>query len=676
MMRMNRWKVFLTGGDGIGWAVDEDLRLTAKALAPLADLVDLPVSHVVHAMWWEGLMMLPPEDLAGKRIICHIPGEPFRYFSMPRHREALSMVGRWVTRTRQAQLQMKGLGFDTALVPYAIDEAVFRPLSLEDKDLQDLRARWNIPKDAYLIGTFQRDTEGSDLRSPKRVKGPDVLLETIRILSGRGVPVHVVLAGPRRHWLLREVGQLGVPHTYVGQCVESDDLHVNALPRPTLNVLYNLIDLYAVTSRSEGGPHAILEAGASRCKVISTPVGMAEEVLEPQSIFRHPAEAARIIERDIGEDVLARTVDPQYERVMGNHRPESIRPFLAELYDGAESIPVFAGILPPAKQPRTVGQAKPSKETSKPVTPLSRQLTVGLWHTFFKPPYGGGNQFMMALRKALSRRDVDVRENELREGIDAYVLNSIHFDVDRFMDFRATHRVNVVHRIDGPIHLIRGYDREKDELCFDLNSRFASATVLQSAWTYQRIVDMGYRPVKPVIIHNAVDGDIFRSTGRIEFDPDRKIRLISSSWSNNPRKGGPVYRWIEEHLDWDRFEYTFVGNASESFSRIRHVPPVSSEELADLLRHHDIYITASQNDPCSNAVIEALACGLPVLYLNDGGHPELVAQGGLPFSDTSEIFPQLEQLVENYHAFQRLIVASRLEDVAEKYLAVIREAVL
>lgn len=282
---------------------------------------------------------------------------------------------------------------------------------------------------------------------------------------------------------------------------------------------------------------------------------------------------------------------------------------------------------------------------------------------------------MLALRKAFSKRSINIEENKLQENIDAYVLNSIHFDVDRFLEFSRTHRINVIHRIDGPIFLIRGYDRDKDELCYRLNAQFASATVIQSAWTFQRIIDMGYNPVNPVIIHNAVDSEIFHSRGRIAFDPDRKVRLISTSWSNNPRKGGPIYKWIEDHLDWDRFEYTFVGNASETFTRIRHIPPVSSEELADLLRQHDIYITASSNDPCSNALIEALACGLPALYLNDGGHPELAGYGGLPFQEEEEILSQLDKLVESYESFQRLIVVSRMEDVAEKYLSLIREAI-
>jgi len=136
-----------------------------------------------------------------------------------------------------------------------------------------------------------------------------------------------------------------------------------------------------------------------------------------------------------------------------------------------------------------------------------------------------------------------------------------------------------------------------------------------------------------------------------------------------------VYKWIEDHLDWSRFEYTFVGNASEEFHRINHIPPVSSEELAAILRQHDIYITASRNDPCSNALIEALACGLPALYLNDGGHPELVGHGGLPFGKAEEIPGQLEKLVNGYEAFQRLITVSRLETVTEKYLSLVREVV-
>lgn len=280
---------------------------------------------------------------------------------------------------------------------------------------------------------------------------------------------------------------------------------------------------------------------------------------------------------------------------------------------------------------------------------------------------------MLALQKELLHQGIGVFENQILDEINFYLLNSIHFDVDTFTALKKEKDAQILHRIDGPIYLIRGFDREKDELCYKLNAEFASATVLQSNYVYRKIVEFGYQPVKPVIIHNAVDSDIFNRNGRLPFSRHRKIRLISSSWSGNPRKGGPIYRWIEEHLDWNLFEYTFVGNTSEQLQKIRQVPPVPSEQLSELLKQHDIYITASENDPCSNALIEALSCGLPALYLNSGGHPELVGMGGLPFEGVDDILHQLEALANNYETYQNLIVVSTIRQVAEKYLAVMRK---
>jgi glycosyltransferase involved in cell wall biosynthesis len=619
-------------------------------------------------------MMLSQEHLYGKRIVCHVPSEPFRYLTLPDHRHAVAMVGRWITRSSQAAEQLRTVSLPTDMIPFLIDMNTFRPLAETDEGAQALAARWNIPQDKYLIGSFQRDSEGSDLQRPKLVKGPDVFLEIVSGLIKLGLDIHVVLAGPRRYWLRKRLEQKGVPFTYVGLAIDGDDMHVNSLPRSTLNALYNVVDLSVVASRSEGGPHAILEAAAARCKVISTPVGMARDVLEESCIFTYAHEAVEIIRTDILDDSLAPTKYPHYRRVYANHRPESVKHLFKAMYGKLDSIPAFhpPGVRSKGQSPGAKNRRAERDSTMGSDLPI---LAVGLWHSFFKPPYGGGNQFMMALRKGLSRLGVTVRQNEFAQEINAYVLNSIHFDVDLFLRYQREHRLNVIHRIDGPIYLIRGFDREKDELCFSLNERFASATVLQSTWTYQRIVEMGYNPVSPVIIHNSVDSDIFHSQGRIPFDPKRKVRLISTSWSNNPRKGGPIYKWMDTHLDWDRFQYTFVGNVSEDFEHIRRIPPVPSEELAEILRCHDIYVTASRNDPCSNALIEALACGLPALYMNDGGHPELVGMGGLPFTNEQEILAQLNILVDNYETFQNLIVVPTLESVAGKYLALIKDVI-
>ncbi len=671
MQAVNKVKVFLTGGDGIGWALDEDLRLVSNAIKGVVDLVGLEDCQIIHTVWWEGLNLIPRETVAGKWIVCHVPGEPFRYFSVPAHRHIVPLVSTWISRSSQARNQLASVGIKSEMVPYVIDTNSFRPIWPSDPALGQLRNDYAIPTDSYLIGSFQRDTEGSDLKSPKMVKGPDIFLEILTILKRRGLNFHVLLAGPRRQWLIGQLRSRQIPFTYVGQETQTDDMNLNSLARETLNILYNLLDLYVVSSRSEGGPHSILEAGASKCKVISSKVGLAPDALEPACIYKDPIEAANIIEYDIRESFLTEMVSGLYERVLDKHSPDSVVNDFTGIY--ARINEALVGSKNTANQfvSKGVGDVFPKTEASR--LKAKSDFTVCLWHSFFKPPYGGGNQFMLALKKAFLKLGVNVRENELDERIDAYILNSIHFDVDRFLEFSKKNRLNVVHRIDGPIHLIRGYDREKDELCFELNQKFASSTVLQSTWTYQRIVDMGYKPIQPVIINNAVDGDIFHPNGRIDFSRNRKVKLISTSWSNNPRKGGPLYKWIENNLDWSQFEYTFVGNVSEKFQQIKHVPPVPSEQLAGLLRNHDIYITASKNDPCSNALIEALSCGLPAIYYEDGGHPELVKAGGLAFRTEEEILPQLDNMVENYETFQNLISVSKLDDVAGKYIQIARE---
>jgi glycosyltransferase involved in cell wall biosynthesis len=187
-------------------------------------------------------------------------------------------------------------------------------------------------------------------------------------------------------------------------------------------------------------------------------------------------------------------------------------------------------------------------------------------------------------------------------------------------------------------------------------------------WSLKANIALNHVPVNPVIIPNAVDPEIFNHIGRVGLPKNRKIRIISTSWSPNVRKGWEVYKWLDENLDWDKYEYTFIGSIPGEFKNIRHVKPMGSEQLAEQLKAHDVYIVASKNDPCSNALIEALACGLPTLYLNSGGHEELVGFGGLSFNKAREIPRKLEALVANYESFQRLIGVEDISDITRRYI--------
>ena len=46
--------------------------------------------------------------------------------------------------------------------------------NIEDKEF--LRDKYQISINDYIVGSFQRDTEGFDLKSPKLIKGPDIFI--------------------------------------------------------------------------------------------------------------------------------------------------------------------------------------------------------------------------------------------------------------------------------------------------------------------------------------------------------------------------------------------------------------------------------------------------------------------------------------------------------------------
>ena len=113
---------------------------------------------------------------------------------------------------------------------------------------------------------------------------------------------------------------------------------------------------------------------------------------------------------------------------------------------------------------------------------------------------------------------------------------------------------------------------------------------------------------------------------------------------------------------------TFVGNSPFSFRNIRWLQPQTSVELAKTIKQHDIFITASQSDPCSNSLIEALSCGLPAIALNDGGHAEVIRNGGVLFEKMEQIPELIDNLIRDYDAFQGNIPIFDITTTAGDYL--------
>jgi glycosyltransferase involved in cell wall biosynthesis len=683
---MAKFQVHFTGGEGIGWALDHDLQHLRRLSADFVDVVPLEKAEIVHTVFWHALLRLPRRRLAGRRVVASLADKPQIVFSRPEYLGIRDVVDVWLCEYYESLRFVSDCGLPCMLLPDPIDLRQFVPPADRAASTAALKNRLGIPPDCYLIGNFHRDTSGADLTRPKKQKGADVLLETATLLRQRGVPVHFMLAGPRRHWIRQGFKERGIPYTFLGAELPGDDLRENTLSLDEVAGLYQGLDAYLITSRWEGAPNSVLECAATKTCVISTPVGQSPDILRRDQLFDDAAAGAELLSRDVREHHLTAALESAYEHVQKFNSDEAIAGRLKYVYEQARltASPKRQGpgtIARPGgwrsllgRGPVTVAAPDRAQRQAEIARRMAskRSFTFALWNDFKPPPYGGGNQFMIALEGALRRKGMHTVRNS-GAGADAHVIQSIWFDRDRLRREREPGAV-VLHRIDGPIELYRGDDTRSDALCYEINRELADITIMQSGWSMRKTYDLGYRPFRPVLMWTSSDPQIFNRAGRVPFDRNRKVRLISTSWSDNPRKGRATYEWLDRHLDWSRYEYTFVGRGAGEFAHIRAEAPVDSETLAGLLKQHDIYVTASQNDPCSNALVEALCCGLPAVYRHDGGHPELVEFGGIGFRAPEEIPGALERLVGAYEAFQQSIWVDGIDELAQKYIDCVRLA--
>jgi glycosyltransferase involved in cell wall biosynthesis len=265
------------------WSVDED----ARHLEAAARRLGVDVGHAswarfasrqsvfltshfetLAARWRDSSHRLATAYLHGR------PGTP-GYPEFDAAYQALSRSPERLARVQVTHEEMHDLVLSAGVLP----ERVFRipiGVDLENFPLGDVerataaRNAFGIPTSAFVAGSFQKDGVGwGEGLEPKLVKGPDVLVPALRRLAEHAPELHVLLTGPARGFVRRELSAAGIPFT-----------HLVARSRAELSGAYAALDVYLVPSRQEGGPKAVLEAMASGVPLVSTRVGQAQELVE------------------------------------------------------------------------------------------------------------------------------------------------------------------------------------------------------------------------------------------------------------------------------------------------------------------------------------------------------------------------------------------------------------
>lgn len=163
-------------------------------------------------------------------------------------------------RDRQNLLRAHIREDDIALIYNAVDATV--PAQSADRNF--LRSKFNLPADSIVCLAVGRLV---------RIKGYDVLIEAMKV-AARELPqlVCVIVGeGETREELTRQIGETGVQDRVI---------LAGYLPRESILSVLASCDVFAMPSRYEGTPIAVLEAASMACPILASNAGGIPELVE------------------------------------------------------------------------------------------------------------------------------------------------------------------------------------------------------------------------------------------------------------------------------------------------------------------------------------------------------------------------------------------------------------
>ena len=233
-----------------------------------------------------------------------------------------------------------------------------------------------------------------------------------------------------------------------------------------------------------------------------------------------------------------------------------------------------------------------------------------------------------------------------------------------------------------------------------IRARFADRVIYQSQFIRKWWEDKyGAAKAPASVIINGVDLQTYTPNGEHARPTDRfQLLLLEGSLAGGLNSGLFYAVSLAEKLSAKfPMEVVVAGKVDDATQRklqskvpVKFLGTISREKIPHLIRSSHLMYSAEVNPPCPNAVIEALACGLPVVGFDSGSLKELVTgdagrivpYGGNPWKletpDISALAESAQDVLmkqDQFRAAARMRAESAfgLDQMVDAYLKVLLE---